>query len=155
MPTAVNRQVLLAADPVNLQKIREIVSDIVADDKRAGDVIRRLRALVKKGDLEQVALDLNEVVSEVAWLVRNDAVIRNVSMSVELAADLPRVRGDRVQLQQVVLNLVLNGLALVLSMYIMAPLGLQIMKSAEERLGSGPLQTQALFKVVQSLAHTP
>jgi signal transduction histidine kinase len=103
-------EVLLAADPVNLQKIREIVSDIVADDKRAGDVIRRLRALVKKGDLEQVALDLNEVVSEVAWLVRNDAVIRNVSMSVELAADLPRVRGDRVQLQQVVLNLVLNGL---------------------------------------------
>jgi type III secretion protein R len=51
-------------------------------------------------------------------------------------------------LQQIPPNLVLNGLALVLSMYIMAPLGLQIMKSAEERLGSGPLQTQALFKVI-------
>ena len=101
---------LLAADPVNLQKIREIVSDIVADDKRAGDVIRRLRGLVQKGDVERVSLDLNEVVGEVAWLVRNDAALRNVSLSLELAADLARVRGDRVQLQQVVLNLVLNGL---------------------------------------------
>ena len=73
-------------------------------------MIRRLRALLKKGDLEHVALDLNELVSEVARLVRSDAIIRNVSMSLELAADLPRVRGDRVQLQQVVLNLVLNGL---------------------------------------------
>jgi signal transduction histidine kinase len=103
-------EAMLAADPVDLQKIREIVSDIVADDKRAGDVIRRLRALVKKGDLERVSLDLNQVVNEVVWLVRNDAILRNVSMSLELAADLPRVLGDRVQLQQVVLNLVLNGL---------------------------------------------
>ena len=90
--------------------MREILSDIVADDKRAGDVIQRLRALFKKGDPEHVPLDLNEIVGEVAWLVRSDAVLRNVSMSLELAPDLPRVRGDRVQLQQVVLNLVLNGL---------------------------------------------
>jgi two-component system sensor kinase FixL len=101
---------LLAADPVNLQGLREIVTDIIVDDKRAGDVIGRLRALVKKGDFEQVSLDLNEVVREVAWLMRNDTVIRNVSMSLEVAADPLRVRGDRVQLQQVVLNLVLNGL---------------------------------------------
>ena len=103
-------EALLAADPVNLEKLREIVSDIVADDKRAGEVIHRMRGLLKKGDLEPVSLDLNEVVSEVAWLVRNDAVLRNVSLTLELAADLPRARGDRVQLQQVVLNLVLNGL---------------------------------------------
>jgi two-component system sensor kinase FixL len=103
-------QRLLAADPVNLEEIREILNDIVADDKRAGEVIHRLRALIKKGDLEYAPLDLNEVVSEVAWLVRSDVVFRNVSMSLELAPDLPRVRGDRVQLQQVVLNLVLNGL---------------------------------------------
>lgn len=102
-------QRLLAADVVNLEAIREILNDIVADDKRAGDVIRRLRALLKKGDLEFVSLDLNEIVSEVAWLMRSDAIIRTVSMRLELAPDLPRVRGDRVQLQQVVLNLVLNG----------------------------------------------
>lgn len=103
-------QRLLAADVVDLDEIREILDDIVADDKRAGGVIRRLRSLLKKGDLEFAALDLNEIASEVASLVRNDTLTRNVSMSLELAADLPSVRGDRAQLQQVVLNLVLNGL---------------------------------------------
>ena len=101
---------LLAADVVNLEKVREILSDIVADDKRAGDVISRLRALLKKGDPEFVTLDLNEIVGEVAWLMRSDAIVRNLPLSLELADDLPKVLGDRVQLQQVVLNLVLNGL---------------------------------------------
>jgi signal transduction histidine kinase len=100
---------LLRSDSVNLDGIREILSDIVADDKRAGQVIERLRSLLKKVDLEHVSLDLNEVIQEVAQLVRSDAVLRNVSMHLELAPDLPPVRGDRVQLQQVVLNLVLNG----------------------------------------------
>ncbi len=73
-------------------------------------MIRRLRALVKKGDLEFVLLDLNELVREVARLMQSDAIGRGISLGLELAADLPTVRGDRVQLQQVVLNLVLNGL---------------------------------------------
>lgn len=103
-------QRLLTADSVDLAEMREILNDIVADDKRAGEVIGRLRFLLKKGALEHVPLDLNEVVREVARLVRNDAIIRNVSMSLELGSGLPPVRGDRVQLQQVVLNLVLNGL---------------------------------------------
>jgi signal transduction histidine kinase len=72
-------------------------------------VIKRLRLLLKKGDLEYTELDLNEIVTEVARLVTGDAAIRNVPMRVE-AATVPQVRGDRVQLQQVVLNLVLNGL---------------------------------------------
>jgi signal transduction histidine kinase len=103
-------QRLLAAGMVDLDAIREILDDIVADDKRAVGVIHRLRSLLKKGDVEFVSLDLSEIASEVARLVRNDTVTRNVTMSLELAADLPRVRGDRAQLQQVVLNLVLNGL---------------------------------------------
>jgi C4-dicarboxylate-specific signal transduction histidine kinase len=103
-------QRLLDAEVPDLAEIREILKDIVADDSRAADVIRRLRALLKKGDLEHVPLDLNSVVHEVAQLVTNDVVIRNVPMSLDLATDLPKVLGDRVQLQQVVLNLVLNGL---------------------------------------------
>jgi signal transduction histidine kinase len=103
-------QRLLAVEPANLEEVREILKDIVADDKRAGDIIHRLSGLIKKGDLEFVPLDLNEIVGEVTWLVRSDAILRNVSLSLEFADDLPKVRGDRVQLQQVVLNLVLNAL---------------------------------------------
>jgi signal transduction histidine kinase len=103
-------QRLVAADVPDLEKVREILSDIVADDKRAGAVISGLRALIKKGEPEFVSLDLNEIVGAVAWLIRSDTIMRNVSMSLDLAADLPPARGDRVQLQQVVLNLVLNGL---------------------------------------------
>jgi len=106
-------QLLVEGDVVDLEKVREIrviLRDIVADDKRAAAVISGLRALLKKGEPEFVPLDLNELVREVAWLMRSDTIMRNVSMSLELSPDLPNVRGDRVQLQQVVLNLVLNGL---------------------------------------------
>jgi signal transduction histidine kinase len=103
-------QGLLAADIVDLEALRDILSDIVADDQRAAAVIQRLRILIKKGDLEFAPLDVNEIVGEVAWLVKSDVLIRNVSMSLELAPDLPGVLGDRVQLQQVVLNLVQNGI---------------------------------------------
>jgi len=103
-------QGLLAADVIDLGALREILGDIVAEDKRAAAVIHRLRILLKKGEIEFAPLDVNEIVGEVAWLVKSDVLIRNVSMSLELAPELPSVLGDRVQLQQVVLNLVLNGL---------------------------------------------
>ena len=100
----------LASDPGNLEEMHAILEDIVADDKRAGEVIHRLRGLLKKGDREFVVLDLNEMVSEVARLVAADAALRNVSLALDMTDELPPVRGDRVQLQQVVLNLILNGL---------------------------------------------
>jgi signal transduction histidine kinase len=104
----------LEASSPDLAGLREILADIVADDKRATEVIHRVRTLVRKGDLAYAPLDINDVVAEVAGLVRNDVVLRNVPMTVDLAAGLPGIRGDRVQLQQVVLNMVLNGLEAML-----------------------------------------
>jgi signal transduction histidine kinase len=96
--------------PPRLDEIREILSDIVEDDKRASSVIRRLHGLLKKRSPEFTDVDVNEMVGEVTRLVHGDAALRNVSVRLELDRSIPRVRGDRVQLQQVVLNLVLNGL---------------------------------------------
>lgn len=104
----VAQQLLEDAAP-NLGELRELLDDIVADDQRAAAVISRLRALLKKGELDHVALDLNALVGEVAELVKSDMVLRHVPMTLDLDPDLPPVRGDRVQLQQVMLNLVLNG----------------------------------------------
>ena len=101
---------LLESDTADLTELRAIVSDIVDDDKRASDVINRLRSLLKKGPLERSRVDMSEVVGQVARLAAGDAILRNVATRLELASDLPPVHGDRVQLQQVVLNLILNGL---------------------------------------------
>ena len=103
-------QKFLDADAPNIAELREIMKDIVADEIRAADVIHRVRVLVKKGVLEHGPLDINGVVGEVAQLVKGDMASRHVPMTLELASGLPRVRGDRVQLQQVVLNVVLNGI---------------------------------------------
>ena len=103
-------QRLLAADHSgDLEAVRELLKDIKTDSMRAGDLIHRLRSLIRRDDSEFSLLDLNAIVAEVARLVSNDAVLRNVSLRLELAVDLPKVCGDRIQLQQLVLNLVLNG----------------------------------------------
>jgi signal transduction histidine kinase/ABC-type uncharacterized transport system substrate-binding protein len=103
-------QRVLETAPVDLEEVGEIFRDIVEDDKRAGEVIRRLRGLLTKRDPQMMALDLNEALGEVARLVSGDAIVRGVSIRLELADGLPPVLGDRVQLQQVALNLVLNGM---------------------------------------------
>jgi len=102
-------QRFLAADDVNLDEVREILDDIVEDDRRAGEVIRRLRALLKRGEVQHAPLDISNVVDDVLRLTRNDLMNRDVAASAELAPDLPTVLGDRIQLQQVLLNLVINA----------------------------------------------
>lgn len=102
-------QRLLAREPVDLPEVRDILRDIADDDRRAGDVIQRLRAMLKKGQAQIAPLDLNEVVQEVLEIAHGDLVMRNVSVSRQLAPWLPPVRADRVQLQQVLLNLILNA----------------------------------------------
>ena len=100
---------LLARDPVDLTEVREALDDIIANDKRAGAVIERLRTLLKKGNIAFEALDLNDVAREVLDLTRSDFLARRISVTTRLAASIPPVDGDRVQLQQVLLNLVLNA----------------------------------------------
>ena len=102
-------QRFLAHDDVDLDEVRDILGDIVKQDKRAGEVIHRLRLLLKKSKVEHQPIDLNDVVSEVLKLVRNDLLNQRVSGQMELAPDLPAIVGDKVQLEQVVLNLVMNG----------------------------------------------
>jgi PAS domain S-box-containing protein len=103
-------QRFLVAEPPDMEELREILKDIVQDDSRASEVIQRMRALVKKGEVAFVPLDLAEVIRDVVRLIHNDAVLLNVDVALELNPALPLVRGDRVQLQQVVLNLMINAL---------------------------------------------
>ena len=103
-------QRFLAGDDVDLKEVSEILNDIVTEDERAGEVIHRLRSLLKKGEPQKYCdVNLNEVVQDVLKLVRNDLINQNVTAETDLAQNLPSIIGDRVQLQQVLLNLVLNA----------------------------------------------
>jgi C4-dicarboxylate-specific signal transduction histidine kinase len=103
-------QRLLAAGDGHIEEIRDILADIAADDQRAGEVIRRMRNLLRKGESKPAELDVNEVVDEVAGLVGGEMILQNVTLGLDLSANLHRVHGDRVQLQQVLLNLLMNAL---------------------------------------------
>src|SRR6184192_2010712 len=104
-------QRFLADDDVDLDEVREILNDIVTQDQRAGEVIHGLRQLLKKGEPQKHCddVDLNEAIRDVVQLMRSDLINRNVTVDTDLAQNLPAVTGDRVQLQQVLLNLALNG----------------------------------------------
>ena len=102
-------QKMLQRDPVDLAELREICDDIVTEDHRAAEVIRRLGALFKRGAPMLVPLDVNELVRDTLDLVRTNLLTRQVVVSLELGAELPSVDGDRVQLQQLLLNLIVNA----------------------------------------------
>ncbi len=94
----------------DLDAARRSVEWIIDDGNRASEVIRRVRALANKSDIEKVPLDVNDVVREVIALVRRELISHQVSLRTELAPALPMILGDRVQLQQVIINLVMNGI---------------------------------------------
>jgi signal transduction histidine kinase len=99
----------LAADRIDPAELREILGDIVAEDQRASEVIRRLRALFKRGETQLQWLDANELVREALDIAHGDLVARDVAAATELSPYLPPVKGDRVQIEQVLLNLLLNA----------------------------------------------
>jgi PAS domain S-box-containing protein len=100
----------LARDPPNLDKAREAITRIDRDGNRASDVIKRLRALVTKNAPEYIDLDLNRALDEVLLFAGAELRTSNVLVRTDLCENVPFVRGDRVQLQQVVVNLVMNGI---------------------------------------------
>jgi PAS domain S-box-containing protein len=102
-------QRFLAQSPPRVEQIPEILSDIVKSDHRARAVIQRLRSMLRKEQAQHQRLDLNELVEESLRLMRSDLLNRNVTVDTELATALPAVSGDRNQLQQVLLNLIING----------------------------------------------
>ena len=102
-------QRFLAQSPPRIDKLAEILADIVKSDHRAGAVIQRLRSMLRKEESQRHPLDINEVVEESLRLMRSDLLSRQVVVSTDLADALPAVSGDRNQLQQVLLNFVING----------------------------------------------
>ncbi|HEY4869230.1 MAG TPA: ATP-binding protein [Candidatus Dormibacteraeota bacterium] len=99
----------LANDPPNVAEARASVTRIVRDGQRAADVIRRVRALVKKSPPQPTPQDVNDLLGEVLSLLHDALISKRVEADVQLTDDMPAVLGDRVQLQQVILNLVMNG----------------------------------------------
>jgi PAS domain S-box-containing protein len=102
-------QRFLAREPLDVAELRAALGEIVEADRRASDVIVRLRTLLKKGEAQFRPLDLNEAVKDALDLAHSDLVVRNVATICRLAPGLPHVRADRVQIQQVLLNLIANA----------------------------------------------
>jgi C4-dicarboxylate-specific signal transduction histidine kinase len=100
---------LLALETPRPDDLRDTVERIVRDAHRASEVIQRIRALAKRSEPQMLALNLNDVVSESVLLVHREVLSHGVSLRTELASALPPVLGDRVQLQQVIINLLING----------------------------------------------
>jgi PAS domain S-box-containing protein len=99
----------LTRDHPDLNEAREAASRIVKDATRAADIISRVRLFYKKGTPQRELVDVNEVIREMIVLLRGEATRHNISVRTELAAELPQVTGDRVQLQQVMMNLMINS----------------------------------------------
>ena len=99
----------LGQDPPRCDEVRSALERIVRDGKRASEVIGGIRAMAKKADPQKHSIDINDVINEGVFLVRGEVEGRGVSLRTEFASALPRVLGDRVQLQQVIINLLMNG----------------------------------------------
>ena len=100
----------LTRDHPDVEEAREAASRVIKDATRAAEIISRIRLLFKKGAPQQELVDVNEVIQEMVVLLRNEASRYSISLRTELVADLPQVMGDRVQLQQVLMNLMNNGI---------------------------------------------
>jgi signal transduction histidine kinase len=100
----------LGRETPNLEAARRSVEWIISDGNRASDVMQRVRALAKKSTIERVPLNINDLVRETVALVQHELISHQVLLRTELASNLPMIEADRVHLQQVIINLVMNGI---------------------------------------------
>jgi PAS domain S-box-containing protein len=101
---------LLAQKPPNLAEVRDALQDIVQEDNRAGEVVHRLRSLLKKGETRSEPVDINALVNQTVALLRSELIGRRIVVDTDLADGLPALSGDAIQLQQVLLNLIMNAM---------------------------------------------
>jgi two-component system sensor kinase FixL len=99
----------LQSDRLDLVELREILQDIANDDKRASDIIRGVRSMLKQEEVEQETISINDIVRDMISLFHSEAIIRNIEVEMDLTDPSPSVHVDRVQIQQVILNLIMNA----------------------------------------------
>jgi C4-dicarboxylate-specific signal transduction histidine kinase len=124
----------LSGDAPDLEEARAAARRIVRDGTRAADIISRIRLLFQKRTLERELVDVNEVIREMIVLLRSEATQYSISVRTELTADLPQVLGDRVQLQQVLMNLILNGIEAMKDVDGTRELALRSQRTEDEQL---------------------
>jgi signal transduction histidine kinase len=100
----------LGRDPPQLDEVRDALTRMIGDGKRASEIVQRIRALIRKTEPLSVPVNLNDVICESVALVRREAATQLVALRMELTPGLPLILGDSVQLQQVIINLIVNGI---------------------------------------------
>jgi PAS domain S-box-containing protein len=130
-------QRLIDHGDVDLGELRDVLSDIVADGRRAGEVIRGIQHMVKKGSPGRQRVNLNDVVTNVARMVNPNAILRSCNLETLLEPNLPDIEANPVQLQQVLLNLIINAFDAVQD----TPVGRRKVVVATERNGDGTIRT--------------
>jgi PAS domain S-box-containing protein len=124
----------LKRDRPDIEEARGAVSRIIKDVTRASEITNRIHSLFKKGEPQRESVDVNEIIREMIALLRGEAGRNSISIQTELANDLPNVRGDRVQLQQVFLNLMLNAIDAMKEMNAARELTIKSQRNPEEQL---------------------
>ena len=144
----------LARDEPDLGEARDAAARVIKDVTRASDIINRISLLFKKGASQQESLDVNEIIQEMIILLRNEAARHSILIRSELANDLPKVMGDRVQLQQVLMNLMLNGIEAMKDLETSGRLtissrhedGQLLISVSDTGIGPPPEQTDQIFR---------
>src|SRR5229473_5141479 len=145
----------LAANPPNLEEARAAATRMLNDGRRAGEIVSRIHLLFKKGTPQRELVDINEVIREMIVLLRNEAMRYSISVRTELEADLRQVVGDRVQLQQVLMNLMINGIEAMKDVDGARELAIKSQRAEDEQLmitvsdtgvGLPPQQADQIFK---------